>query len=101
MSIQIAGEDPVMFESKYFSKLKVVTHENVREPFLAMSDIPNEDVSMLGALYFNISYLYSRDYKKVVEHFLFVLVEDFDVIAFGAQYREAYVTYIQFSPDIQ
>ncbi|CAA2985555.1 Hypothetical predicted protein [Olea europaea subsp. europaea] len=39
--------------------------------------LPDNDVAMFGVLYFLTAYLFLRDYKKVVDHFLFVLVEDF------------------------
>ncbi|CAA3008817.1 sentrin-specific protease 1-like [Olea europaea subsp. europaea] len=40
--------------------------------------LPDNDVAMFGALYILTTYLFPRDYKKVVDHFLFVLVEDFN-----------------------
>lgn len=52
---------PSRLKNRYFSKLKALTHEDVRETFLAASGISNEDVSMLGVLYFITSYLYPRD----------------------------------------
>lgn len=69
---------PSCLKKKYFSKLKVVTHEDVREAYFTADDIPDEDVSKLGALYFVTSYLLPWDYKKVVEHYLSVLVDDFN-----------------------
>ncbi|CAA2969461.1 Hypothetical predicted protein [Olea europaea subsp. europaea] len=38
----------------------------------------DNDVAMFGVLYFLTAYLFPCDYKKVVDHFLFVLVEDFN-----------------------
>jgi hypothetical protein len=69
---------PSHLKKKYFKHLKVVTQEDVREAYFAAGDMPDEDVSKLGALYFITSYLLPRDYKKVVEHYLFVLVDDFN-----------------------
>ncbi|CAA2986931.1 Hypothetical predicted protein [Olea europaea subsp. europaea] len=60
--------------------LKYVTHENIKDAFLGCTDISDEDVSMLGALYFKTSYLHPRDYKKAMDHFLFILVEDFSAM---------------------
>lgn len=48
---------------KYFSTLKVITDEDIKDSFLAIRDIPNEDVSKLAALYFITSFLYPRDHK--------------------------------------
>ncbi|CAA3006825.1 Hypothetical predicted protein [Olea europaea subsp. europaea] len=42
--------------------------------------LPDNDVVMIGMLYFITTYLFPRNYKKVVDHFLFVLVEDFSVM---------------------
>lgn len=64
----------------YFSTLKIVTHADAKEAFLGAGGIPDDDVSKLGALYFLTSYLFLRDYKKAVDHFLFVLVEDFNLM---------------------
>lgn len=50
------------------------------EAFLASNDFLDMNVSMLSALYFITSYLYLRDYEKVVEYFLFVLVEDLNAM---------------------
>lgn len=50
------------------------------EAFLASNDFLDRNVSMLSALYFITSYLYLRDYEKVVEYFLFVLVEDLNAM---------------------
>ncbi|CAA3016948.1 Hypothetical predicted protein [Olea europaea subsp. europaea] len=41
----------------------------------ALSD---DDVVGIGALYFLTAYLFPKDYKKVVDNYLFALVEDFD-----------------------
>ncbi|CAA2935794.1 Hypothetical predicted protein [Olea europaea subsp. europaea] len=40
----------------------------------------DKDIAMIGKLYFITAYLFPRDYKKVVDHFLFVLVEDFSTM---------------------
>lgn len=75
--------------------LKVVTYEDIREAFLAVSDIPDNDVSMLVALYLITSYLYLRYYKKVIEHFLFVLVEDFnamDIFPWGKSFFDMLIS---------
>ncbi|XP_022858501.1 uncharacterized protein LOC111379374, partial [Olea europaea var. sylvestris] len=71
---------PSRLKNLYFSTLKNVTRENIKDAFLGSIDILDEDVSILGALYFITSYLHPRDYKKVVDHFLFVLVEDFSAM---------------------
>ncbi|CAA2991304.1 Hypothetical predicted protein [Olea europaea subsp. europaea] len=42
--------------------------------------LPDDDVAKMGALYFLIAYLFPRDYKKVVDNYLFALVEDFDIV---------------------
>ncbi|CAA2996400.1 Hypothetical predicted protein [Olea europaea subsp. europaea] len=40
--------------------------------------LPDNDIAIFRALYFLTAHLFPRDYKKVVDHFLFVLVEDFN-----------------------
>ncbi|CAA2955381.1 sentrin-specific protease 1-like [Olea europaea subsp. europaea] len=40
--------------------------------------LQDNDVAMFGVLYFLTAYLFPRDYKKAVNHFLFVLIEDFN-----------------------
>ncbi|CAA2934568.1 Hypothetical predicted protein [Olea europaea subsp. europaea] len=76
-------------KAKYFSQVDTGTHEDVKDTFLSacqMPDLnlvealPDNDVAMFGVLYFLTAYLFPRDYKKVVDHFLFVLVEDFNEI---------------------
>ncbi|CAA3021184.1 Hypothetical predicted protein [Olea europaea subsp. europaea] len=42
--------------------------------------LPDTDVAMIGMLYFITAYLFPRDYKKVFDHFLFMLVEDFSAM---------------------
>lgn len=42
--------------------------------------LPDNDIAMMGILYFITAYLFHRDYKKVVDHYLFVLVEDFSTL---------------------
>lgn len=78
-----------MLKEKYFSQLNIVTHEDVRDAFILACQLTeqdvvellvDEDVAKLGALYFITSYMFPRDYKKVVDHYLFVVVEDFSVI---------------------
>ncbi|CAA2998072.1 Hypothetical predicted protein [Olea europaea subsp. europaea] len=42
--------------------------------------LPDDDVARMGALYFLAAYLFPRDYKKVVDNYLFALVENFDAM---------------------
>ncbi|CAA3002687.1 Hypothetical predicted protein [Olea europaea subsp. europaea] len=42
--------------------------------------LPDDDVAKMGALYFLTAYLFPRDYKKVVDNYLFAPVEDFDAM---------------------
>ncbi|CAA2956896.1 sentrin-specific protease 1-like [Olea europaea subsp. europaea] len=74
-------------KDKYFSQVHAVTHEDVKDTFLSacqMPDLdlvealPDNDVAMFGVLYFLTAYLFPHDYKKIVDYFLFVLVEDFN-----------------------
>lgn len=67
--------------------MDAVTHEDVKDTFLSVCQmpdldlveaLPDIDIAMFGVLYFLTAYLFPRDYKKVVDHFLFVLVEDFN-----------------------
>ncbi|XP_022846255.1 uncharacterized protein LOC111368996 [Olea europaea var. sylvestris] len=71
---------PTRLENVYFPTLKNVTHENGKDAFLRSIDILDKDVSMLATLYFITSYLYPRDFKKAEDHFLFVLVENFNAM---------------------
>ncbi|XP_022851416.1 uncharacterized protein LOC111373162 [Olea europaea var. sylvestris] len=66
-----------------------VTHEDVKSTFISacqMPDLdlvealPDHDVALIGILYFITAYLFPRDYKKVVDHYLFTLVEDFPAL---------------------
>lgn len=45
-----------------------------------VNTLPDNDVVMLGALNFITAYLFPRYYKNVVDHFLFVLVEDISAL---------------------
>ncbi|CAA3009460.1 Hypothetical predicted protein [Olea europaea subsp. europaea] len=74
-------------KAKYFSQVDAATHEDVKDTFLftcQMLDLdldealPDNNVAMFGVLYFLTAYLFFHDYKKVVDHFLFVLVVDFN-----------------------
>ncbi|CAA2987777.1 Hypothetical predicted protein [Olea europaea subsp. europaea] len=76
-------------KEKYFSQVDNVTHEDIKSTFFSacqMPDLdlvealPDDDVARMGALYFLIAYLFPRDYKKVVDNYLFSLVEDFDAM---------------------
>lgn len=71
---------PSRIKETYFGHLKLVTNENVRDVFLDVSGVDDHDVVRLGILYLITSYLFSTSYKKVVEHYLFALVEDFDAM---------------------
>ncbi|CAA2961804.1 Hypothetical predicted protein [Olea europaea subsp. europaea] len=42
--------------------------------------LPDDDIARMGALYFLTTYLFPRDYKKVVDNYFFVLVEDFNAM---------------------
>ncbi|CAA2968761.1 Hypothetical predicted protein [Olea europaea subsp. europaea] len=44
------------------------------------SSPPDDDVAMINVLYFLTSYLFLRDYKKIVDNCLFALIENFDAI---------------------
>lgn len=57
---------PSHLKNRYFGTLKVVMHEDVRETFLLASDIPDENVSMLDALYFITSYLYRNITRRLL-----------------------------------
>lgn len=65
-----------------------VTHEDVKSTSICACQILNLDlvnnlldnnVAMLGVLYFIIAYFFPRDHKKVVYH-LFVFVHDFSTM---------------------
>lgn len=42
--------------------------------------LPDNDIAMIVTLYFITAYLFSRDYKKAIDCFLFALVEDFSTM---------------------
>ncbi|CAA2969908.1 Hypothetical predicted protein [Olea europaea subsp. europaea] len=71
---------PSRLKNLYFPTLKNVTHEDINDAFLRATDILDENVFMLDALYFITFYLHPKGYKKALDHFLFVLVEDFNVM---------------------
>jgi hypothetical protein len=83
---QVFESRPSQLKTKYFSLVDSVTHEDVKSTFISacqmpdldlVETLPDKDVAMIGALYFCTHYLFPRDYKKVVDQFLFALVEDF------------------------
>ncbi|XP_022891911.1 uncharacterized protein LOC111406765 [Olea europaea var. sylvestris] len=76
-------------KNKYFSQVDIVTHEDVKSTFISacqmpdldlVETLPNHDVALIGILYFITAYLFSKDYKKLVDHYLFTLVEDFPAL---------------------
>ncbi|CAA3026196.1 Hypothetical predicted protein [Olea europaea subsp. europaea] len=76
-------------KGKYFSQVDNVTHEDIKSTFIYACQMPNLDlvealldvaIARMGALYFLTTYLFPRDYKKVVDNYLFALVEDFDAM---------------------
>ncbi|CAA3018025.1 Hypothetical predicted protein [Olea europaea subsp. europaea] len=76
-------------KGKYFSQVDNVTHEDIKSTFISTCQMPNldlvealpdDDVARIGALYFLTAYLFPRDYKKVVDNYLFALVEEFDAM---------------------
>jgi hypothetical protein len=69
---------PSRIKDTYFGHLKLVTNEDVRDVFLDVSDVDDHDVVRIGILYLITSYLFSTSYKRVVDNFLFALVDDFD-----------------------
>ncbi|CAA2994227.1 Hypothetical predicted protein [Olea europaea subsp. europaea] len=42
--------------------------------------LPDNDVAMSETLHFIITYFFPRDYKKIVDHFLFTVNEDFSTM---------------------
>ncbi|CAA2981942.1 probable metal-nicotianamine transporter YSL7 [Olea europaea subsp. europaea] len=87
--IQMYDSRTSKLKRKYFSQVDTVTHEDIKSTFFSacqMSDLDlveallNDDVAGMGALYFLTAYLFPRDYKKVVDNYLFALVEDFDAM---------------------
>ncbi|XP_022851142.1 uncharacterized protein LOC111372943 [Olea europaea var. sylvestris] len=94
MGLRCSGDsDTGIFESrqsqlknKYFSQVDTMTHEDVKSTFIfacqmpdldLVETLPDHDVALIGILYFVTAHLFPRDYKKVVDHYLFTLVEDF------------------------
>jgi hypothetical protein len=86
---QVFEDRPSQMKTKYFAQVDSITHEDVKSTFLSacqMPDLdlvealPDNDIAMMGILYFITAYLFPRDYKKVVDHYLFVLVEDFSAL---------------------
>ncbi|CAA3007059.1 Hypothetical predicted protein [Olea europaea subsp. europaea] len=76
-------------KGKYFSQVDTVTHEDIKSTFFSacqMPDLdlvealPDDDIARMGTLYFLTAYLFPRDYKKVVDNYLFTLVEDLDAM---------------------
>ncbi|CAA2933356.1 Hypothetical predicted protein [Olea europaea subsp. europaea] len=76
-------------KEKYFSQVDNVTYEDIKSTFFSACQIPDLDlvetlpddhVARMGALYFLTAYLFPRDYKKVVDNYLFALVKDFDAL---------------------
>ncbi|XP_022891721.1 uncharacterized protein LOC111406547 [Olea europaea var. sylvestris] len=68
---------PSKIKGTYFRNLKLVTNEDVRDVFLNLLDADDHDIVSIRILYLITSFLFSTSYKKVVENYLFTLVEDF------------------------
>jgi hypothetical protein len=64
----------------YFSGLKVVTSEDVKRVFLSLADAPDLDVVKIGIIYLITSYLFATSYPKVVDQYIFSLVDDLDTL---------------------
>lgn len=80
---------PSKLKTKYFCQVDTITPEDIKSTFIfacqmldldLVEALPDDDIVMIGALYFLTSYLFYRDYKKVIDNYLFALVEDFAVI---------------------
>ncbi|CAA3023697.1 Hypothetical predicted protein [Olea europaea subsp. europaea] len=80
---------PSQLKTKYFSQVDTVTHEDVKSTFIPACQMPDmdlvealldHDVALSGIPYFITACLFSRDYKKVVDHYLFMLVEEFSTL---------------------
>ncbi|XP_022892058.1 uncharacterized protein LOC111406933 [Olea europaea var. sylvestris] len=70
-------EKPSSVKDTYFKDLKAVTSEDVKRVFISLDDAPDLDVVKIGIIYLITSYLFATSYPKVVDQYIFALVDDF------------------------
>ncbi|XP_022865102.1 uncharacterized protein LOC111384983 [Olea europaea var. sylvestris] len=70
-------EKSSLVKDTYFKDLKVITSEDVKRVFISLDDAPDLDVVKIGIIYLITSYLFATSYLKVVDQYIFALVDDF------------------------